>query len=41
VSRLPAGGVSVERRRGIDVDVLRGELGGYCFIWELLAGDPE
>jgi diadenosine tetraphosphate (Ap4A) HIT family hydrolase len=41
VSRLPAGGVSVKRRRRIDFDALRSELAGRCFICELLAGNPE
>jgi diadenosine tetraphosphate (Ap4A) HIT family hydrolase len=41
VSRLPAGDVNVERRRRIDFDALRSELGGRCFICELLAGNPK
>jgi hypothetical protein len=38
VPTLPA--VAVTRRR-IDFDAVRRELGGRCFVCELLAGNPE
>lgn len=41
MSRLPAGGVRLTRRKRIDFDGVRRELAGRCFICEQLAGNPE
>jgi diadenosine tetraphosphate (Ap4A) HIT family hydrolase len=38
VSHVPAGPVS---RRRIDFEAVRRELGGRCFVCELLAGNPD